>query len=115
MSEKYGLLIDYKYCSGCHTCEVACKREKGLKEGEWGIKLLEKGPFKIGEGIHDAWDWSYVPVPTSRCDLCEERVSAGEKPACVKHCLAFCMDWGPMSELAEKASAADHQVAIFLP
>ena len=22
---KYALLIDYEYCTGCHSCEVACK------------------------------------------------------------------------------------------
>lgn len=21
---RYGLLIDYAYCTGCHTCEIAC-------------------------------------------------------------------------------------------
>ena len=24
---KYGLLIDYDFCIGCHVCEVACKQE----------------------------------------------------------------------------------------
>lgn len=115
MSEKYGLLIDYKYCSGCHTCEVACKRELGLKEGQWGIKLLEKGPYHLEEGNVNAWDWSFVPVPTALCNLCVERTERGEKPACVKHCLAFCMDYGPVDELAKKAAEAEHKVAIFLP
>ena len=34
---EYGLLIDYEYCSGCHACEVACKKRLGLPEGEFGI------------------------------------------------------------------------------
>jgi len=40
-----GLLIDYEYCTGCHTCEVACKQELDLPVGKWGIKLLEDGPW----------------------------------------------------------------------
>lgn len=30
MSKSYGLLIDYDYCTGCHSCETACKMELGL-------------------------------------------------------------------------------------
>ncbi|RLF04803.1 MAG: oxidoreductase, partial [Thermoprotei archaeon] len=33
---KYGLLIDYEYCTGCHTCEVACKQEHNLQPDQWG-------------------------------------------------------------------------------
>ena len=71
---QHGLLIDYEFCTGCHACEMACKVEKGLGEGEWGIKLAQIGPWKL-DG--DAWEWDYVPLPTQRCDLCAERVAAG--------------------------------------
>ena len=27
---KYGLLIDYEFCTNCHTCEVACKKTHDL-------------------------------------------------------------------------------------
>ena len=36
-----GLLIDYEYCTGCHTCEVACKQEHNYPVGKWGIKVNE--------------------------------------------------------------------------
>ena len=39
-----GILINYDYCTGCHSCEVACKKELGLPEGEFGVKLSETGP-----------------------------------------------------------------------
>ena len=43
--KKHALLIDYKYCTGCHSCEVACRQEKGIEsQDEWGIKLAEFGP-----------------------------------------------------------------------
>ena len=34
MAEKYGLLIDYQWCTGCHSCEMACKVEHGWQAGE---------------------------------------------------------------------------------
>ncbi|HCF70666.1 MAG TPA: oxidoreductase, partial [Syntrophomonas sp.] len=36
-----GLLIDYEYCTGCHSCEVACKKELELPKGKFGIKLAK--------------------------------------------------------------------------
>ena len=24
------LAVDYEFCTGCHTCEIACQQEHGL-------------------------------------------------------------------------------------
>ena len=55
---RYGLLIDYEYCTGCHSCEIACQVEQNIPIGKWGIKLAEIGPFQISE---DKWEYTYVP------------------------------------------------------
>lgn len=34
-----GLLIDYEYCCGCHTCEVACQKEHDYPVEVWGMYL----------------------------------------------------------------------------
>ena len=94
-----GLLIDYEFCYGCHTCEAACKKEHNLPKGQWGIELHEMGPRLIGE---DKWEFTYVPVPTELCDLCAERVDEGRLPTCVHHCLAKVIEYGPVEELAKK-------------
>ena len=31
---KRAMLINYKYCTGCHSCEVSCRKEKGLSLDE---------------------------------------------------------------------------------
>ncbi len=112
----YGLLVDYKYCSNCRSCEVACQEENYLGSGEFGIKLFEKGPFKKDNPtLDDAWDWDYIAIPTSRCNLCAKRLDAGKKPMCVKHCLSFCLDYGPIEELTRKAATMGEKVAIFKP
>ena len=64
--KKHALIIDYKYCTGCHSCEIACRNEKQIKsQDEWGIKVTELGPEELG----GKWYWNYVPVPSSLCDL----------------------------------------------
>lgn len=94
-----GMLIDYDYCTGCHTCEVSCKQRFDLKEGEFGIKLSQNGPWKHSE---DKWEWNWVPIPTEYCDMCEERIAAGKKALCEKQCQAFVITVGPLQELVKK-------------
>lgn len=108
-----GLLLDWEYCTGCHSCEIACKHEKGLGIGDWGMKIAEIKPFQHQSG---EWDWIYLPTPTKACDLCESRVEGGESPACVLHCLADVLRFGPIGELAELAeSKGTGKCAIFVP
>lgn len=98
-NSKYGILVDFEYCTGCHSCEVACKKEHNLPIGKFGIQLTEIGPWKYDE---DHWEWVYVPVLTKLCDLCEERTKVGKLPSCVHHCQAYCMSYGPLEELIKK-------------
>ena len=38
---EHGLLIDYEYCTGCHSCEVACSQEYGWEPGMAGMRVIE--------------------------------------------------------------------------
>jgi Fe-S-cluster-containing dehydrogenase component len=95
---KFGLLIDYEFCTGCHTCELACKQENDFGAGRTGIKVNEIGPIQIGP---EKWALDYLPAPTDLCDLCSSRVGKGKKPACVTHCQTGVMKFAPVKELAE--------------
>ena len=99
MAAKNGLLIEYSWCTGCHSCEVACQMEHGFPVGQFGIKLAEIGPWEYEPG---KWQLAYFPLPTDQCDLCEDRVAAGKEPTCVQHCQAKCMFYGTVEELATK-------------
>ena len=103
---KYGLLIDHEWCSGCHSCEVACQMEHNLPVGQTGILLTEIGPWEIRE---DVWQYTYLPVPTDQCDLCARRIKDGKIPTCVKHCQAKCMYFGTLDELFDKLKSKPKQ------
>jgi len=94
-----GILIDYEYCTGCHTCEVACQMENDLPPGRFGMKVNEVGPWEI-EG--DRWQYAYIPTPTDECNLCVERVAKGKTPNCVQHCQADVMRYGTLAELEKE-------------
>jgi anaerobic dimethyl sulfoxide reductase subunit B (iron-sulfur subunit) len=106
---KYGLLIDYDWCTGCHSCEMACSVEHDYPVGQSGLKLTEVGPWKIGG---DNWQFDYLPVPTKQCDMCASLRSEGKQPTCVHHCQAKCIYFGTIAELEELMGDKDKQ-ALF--
>lgn len=109
-TEGYALLVDYEWCTGCHTCEVACQMEHGLPVGQYGIKLNEVGPWEYGEG---KWQYAYLPTPTDQCDRCAERVGAGKLPSCVHHCQARCLKFGKVADLAADVAAKRKQALFY--
>jgi len=109
---KYGLLIDYQYCTGCHTCEVACKEEHGFGVGKWGIRVFDDGPWQKCDDNDQGhnFNWNKIPVPTDLCDGCASRLARGRKPVCVHNCLGACMEFGTIEELSVKLAAKPKQV-----
>ena len=105
---KQMLVIDYDYCSGCHSCEIACQQEHGFAPDEYGIKLTQIGPDQITER---KWQYEFVPIPTDRCDRCAHRQSQGKPPSCVQHCQAGCIYVGTLEEVADKLGKK--KVALF--
>ena len=107
----YGMLVDYEWCYGCHSCEVACGVEathSHFPKGHCGVKVHEEGLYQIGE---EKWTDIFMPIFTDLCDACAERRAQGENlPTCVKHCQAHVLKYGKLEELAKDLSAKPKQV-----
>jgi len=108
--ERKGLMIHYEYCTGCHSCEVACKQEHNYPVGRGGIHLNEI----IVELPDKTLRIDYLPFPTQHCNLCASRTMRGEQPACVKHCQAAIMFYGSLAELAKLMEQRPRSV-LFVP
>jgi len=109
---KYALLIDYQYCTGCHSCEVACKEEHGLGVGKWGIRVFDDGPWQKCDDNDQGhnFNWNKIPVPTDLCDGCAERLARNREPVCVHNCLGGCMSFGTVEEMAAELAKKPKQV-----
>ena len=53
---KYGLLIDYEFCTGCRACELACKQEHNRPDGERGIRTGPGHAKLSGIETRVGWD-----------------------------------------------------------
>jgi len=106
---KRGLLIHYDYCTGCMACVVACKQEHDYPAGRWGIMVKDCTRETEGKVQVDL-----LPFPTDLCDLCAGRTHSGGKPACVKHCMAACISYGELADLAREMEDKPRS-ALFVP
>lgn len=106
---EFGLFVRYEYCTGCHSCEIACREEHGFAGDQSGICVTE-----YVMGTPQGLSIQHLPFPTVLCDLCSARTGRGELPACVKQCQASCMSYGRIEELAGEM-AAKPRSAIFRP
>ena len=106
-----GLLINYEFCTGCHSCETSCQMQNDLPYDRWGIKIQKIGPWQI-EG--DKYQYDFVPVPTDQCNLCAERTAKDKLPLCVQHCQGACMQYGPVDELVANFNGKT-RFTIFVP
>lgn len=106
-----GILVDYEWCSGCHSCEMACQVEHKFEIGQGGVKLTKVGPYNV-EG--DEWVWINLPVFTDQCNLCAERVEKGKLPTCVQHCQAAILKYGEIEDLAADLASKPKQTLYCL-
>jgi Fe-S-cluster-containing dehydrogenase component len=95
---RHGLLIDYEYCTGCYACQVACAQEYKWPAGMSGMKVIEV----VQSLPKDRAYLAYLPFPTELCTLCASRTKKGLEPTCVMHCMAACIKYGGVEELARE-------------
>jgi Fe-S-cluster-containing dehydrogenase component len=104
--ERYGLLIDYEYCTGCYTCQVACAQEYSRPKDQIGMQVIETITMLPSGKPYLA----FIPFPTENCTLCVGRIRKGLEPACVKHCMANVIKHGSIEELSKGVNEKSRMV-----
>ena len=107
-----GILVDYYYCSGCHTCEIACAVSHELPNDQAGVVLTHVGPWEASDGT---WVEDYIPHFTNNCNLCQNGESAHDgMPMCAHHCQSQCITFGDIAKLSEELAKKPNQVLFAL-
>jgi len=61
--KRWGMVIDLRWCLGCHACQIACKAENGVELGAFRtwVKVMEKGNYPAVKTI-------FLPRLCNHCD-----------------------------------------------
>lgn len=100
-------LIDYEWCTGCHSCEIACQMLHDLPPQQFGVKLNTVGPWEYGD---EKWVLKNIPFFTDQCNQCGDRQAHGQLPTCVQHCQAQCLKYGNVEDMIVELRKKPHQI-----
>ena len=104
------MVLNLNRCSGCLTCEVACKMVNGTRTGvdyttvervEWGQFPDAHRRYKINICMHcenASCIAAYLGNIVEKCTFCYGRVQNGEDPMCTVHCPGQCRVFGDVDD-----------------
>lgn len=95
-----GILVNVNRCTGCWTCSIACKMEHDLASDEFRQYVRTIGGEQLDEpgGTYPNLYMKWIPIYTTKCTLCGEKIAQGEEPACVYHCPTKALTFGDLDD-----------------
>ena len=73
---RLALMVDLERCTGCKSCEVACKTENGLGPGERRNRVIWFGAGEKGKESDNSPPLDFLALACQQC----------ERPACIRAC-----------------------------
>lgn len=122
---RFGFVVDLDKCTGCQTCEIACKYENGIALGERWTRVVPVGP----SGTFPHIEQYFLPVMCQQCEnapcvrVCptgasyrdaDTNVVLVDKSKCIgcKYCMMACpygvRSWNAKEACAEKCTMCQH-------
>lgn len=123
----YCIVVDLNQCTGCMSCEVACKQENGVALGQYWNKVLRVGQGSTTKDFKQYWvpsmcqqcqDAPCVQVcPTGASYRNEDNVVLINKEDCIgcRYCQMACpygvRSWNEELKVMEKCTLCNHLTA----
>ncbi|MGI6216112.1 MAG: hypothetical protein ACOYIK_00710 [Coriobacteriales bacterium] len=108
---KQGILVDVGRCVGCWTCGFECKMAHHLDKDDFRLSVRTIGSGGIDEpsGTFPNLKMYWMPVYSTSCTMCGDRLAEGERPYCEMSCPAQALVHGdlddPESEISKRRKA----------
>lgn len=95
--EETGIVTqDTETCIGCQSCIEACPYQA---VGAGVRTYLEAEPeFLVGFPVGNSEAPTHVKNTVEKCNLCYQRISEGDLPACVEGCPTLAMTFGDLND-----------------
>jgi len=93
MKEVRAIAVNLDSCVGCYACEIACKQENNVPEGERWTRKIPVGPHEIDGKMR----MDFLSLNTEDCNFCQHRLDEGNLPRCVDNCPTEALKYYPNS------------------
>jgi Fe-S-cluster-containing dehydrogenase component len=91
---RVGMLVDLNRCTGCYSCQAACRQVNGFSYDEKWLKVIRQNP----EPIDGKLRMIHLPVPLA-LEKCAECIARESPPLCSKVCLGNALFVAPVEKL----------------
>lgn len=102
-----GMLLDLDMCTGCYTCQTACRETNHYGYDEQWMQVVRRDPYFIDGKLRM---YHLVAPSLDKCGLCYQN---DPDPLCVKTCSSAALFVGPLDELT--AMMKGRHAALFGP
>ena len=103
---RVGMLVDLNRCTGCYSCQTACRMVNGFSYDVKWLKVIRQPPEEIGGELR-----SFHLVVPMALDKCAECITQENPPLRVKVCMGNALLVAPMKQLS--SIAADRHAMLF--
>lgn len=89
-----GMLLDLDMCTGCYTCQTACRETNHYGYDEQWMQVIRRDPYFVDGKLRM---YHLVAPSLEKCAACYEN---DPDPLCAKTCSSAALFVGPIDELA---------------
>lgn len=89
-----GMLLDLDMCTGCYTCQTACRETNHYGYDEQWMQVIRRNPYFVDGKLRM---YHLVAPSLDKCGPCYR---ANPDPLCAKVCSSAALFVGPVDELA---------------
>jgi Fe-S-cluster-containing dehydrogenase component len=90
---RVGMLIDLKRCTGCFSCQTACRETNGYSYDEYWLQVVRRDPVLVDGELR----MYHILAPS--LDKCAECVARESPPLCEKVCMGKALFVAPVEKL----------------
>ncbi len=107
-------VVPCQHCKNA-SCIKACKSEAIRKDPQTGIVLIDADKCVGSKACVEACPWSVIQFDAARkkahkCNLCYDRVVAGEIPVCAEACMTDAIMFGEKEMLLQYARDNEREI-----
>lgn len=92
-SQSVGMLLNAERCTGCYSCQAACREANQVPYDEKWLEVIRRKPSPV-EGKLQLY---HLMAPV--LDQCAKCIEHENPPLCVRVCMANCLYVAPVEKL----------------